>query len=123
MNNEIGGDPTTWALSTWILAIVMAISGGMINLLNMIKTGEHQRVSFMAFIGEFFSAGFVGVGVFMALLSFNYPMGLAAFSACVCGHFSTRLLFKIESLVEYKLDKWAGVHRDENNVIHETPEE
>jgi hypothetical protein len=90
-----GGDPTTCDLSTWILAISMAVSGGAINVFGSIKSGERQRPSLMAWIGEFFSAGFVGVGVFMLLLSYNQPMGMAAFCACVFGHFSTRLLFKV----------------------------
>lgn len=108
MNPETPGDPTSWDVWTWVLAIVMAVAGGLINVFDLIKTGERKRISILSLIGEVFSAGFVGIGVMMLLLSYGYPLGMAAFSACVMGHFSTRLLFKIESLIEYKLDKMAG---------------
>ncbi len=106
------GDPTTWALSTWILAICMAAGGGLINIIQTIKTGERIKVSFTSFLGEFFTAGFIGVGIFMAMLSYDFSQGLAAFSACVTGHYSTRLLFKLELLIDYKIDQIIGKNHE-----------
>lgn len=100
-------DPTTWALGTWILALSFAIGGGLINWYARIKRGHARAFNFVELIGEIFTSGFVGLGVFMLLDSLDQPAGLCAAAAGVSGHMATRLLFAVERAVERQLDSFT----------------
>ncbi len=96
-------DPTTWSQSTWILAISMAASGGIINWLGRIREGHTRAFNIMELFGNIFTSGFVGVGVFMAAESLDQPIGLCAAAAGIGGHMAARLLFAVEKLLEKKI--------------------
>jgi hypothetical protein len=96
-------DPTTWPLITWIIALSMALSGGLINWLGESKNIKTGKFSIFELFGELFTSGFVGVGLFMFVDSFHQPMGLSAASAGIGGHMATRFLFLIERRIEAKL--------------------
>jgi hypothetical protein len=97
-------DPTTWAAATWILALSFAVGGGVINWYARIKRGHARAFNFIELIGEIFTSGLVGLGVFMLLDSLDQPAGLCAPAAGVGGHMATRLLFAIERAIERQLD-------------------
>ena len=101
-------DPGNWALSTWILALSMAMGGGVINWYAKLRSGHVRAFNFIELIGEIFTSGFVGLGMFMLLDSWDQPAGLCAAAAGVSGHMATRLLFAVERAVERQLDALSG---------------
>lgn len=100
-------DPTTWALGTWVLAISMAIGGGLINWYARIKRGHARAFNFVELVGEIFTSGLVGLGIFMLLSSWDQPAGACAAAAGVSGHMATRLLFAVERAIERQLDSFT----------------
>ena len=100
-------DPTNWAAATWILALTMAMGGGAINWYARVKRGHVRAFNVIELIGEIFTSGLVGLGVFMALDAWNQPLGLCAAAAGVSGHMATRLLFAIERAIERQIDAYG----------------
>jgi hypothetical protein len=100
-------DPTTWTAATWVLALSMAIGGGMINWYAKVRRGHARIFNIVELIGEIFTSGFVGLGVFMSLAAVEQPLGLCAAAAGVGGHMATRLLFAIERAIERRLNEYG----------------
>lgn len=98
-------DPTAWAHTTWLLAIGMAVGGGIINWYSKVKRGHTRLFNFAELIGEILTSGIVGVGTFMALAALDQPMGICAAAAGIGGHMGTRLLFILESKFEESAGK------------------
>lgn len=98
-------DPTAWNLATWVLALAMAMGGGFVNWYAKVKHSHTRAFNLMELVGEIFTSGFVGTGVFMTLDGFGQPMSLCAAGAGVGGHMAARLLFMIEHIVEQKLKR------------------
>lgn len=103
-------DPTTWGLLTWILALAMSVSGGVISWWAKIKAGHAKLFNFAEMIGEIFTSGFVGLVVFMALVALEQPTGLAAAASGISGHMATRLLFAFERAVERKINSIGEIN-------------
>lgn len=99
----IDKDPTAWELSTWLLAIAMPVAGGIVSWYSKVKQRKTRAFNIVELIGETFTSGFVGLGVFMTAQSFEYPVGICAALSGVSGHMATRLLFLFESIIESKL--------------------
>lgn len=97
-------DPTTWGLATWLLALGMAFGGGAVNWYAKVRRGHTRAFNIIELIGEIFTSGFVGLGVFMLLAAMEQPAGICAAAAGVGGHMATRLLFAIERAVEARLE-------------------
>lgn len=97
-------DPANWAAATWILALSMAVGGGVINWYARIKRSHVLAFNFIELIGEIFTSGLVGLSIFMLLSSWDQPAGSCAAAAGVAGHMATRLLFAIERAIERQLD-------------------
>lgn len=106
-------DPTTWALSTWTLAVVMALGGGVVNWYAKIRSRHARQFNLLELVGEMFVSGFVGIGVFMALDGLGQPPSLCAAGAGIGGHMAARLLFVLERMIE------AHAERIANMAIHE----
>lgn len=98
-------DPTTWSYSVWLLAACSAFAGGAINWWAKVKAGHARVFNVIELIGEIFTSGFVGMGVFMLLAGMDQPLGVCAAAAGIGGHMGTRLLFALERAVEAKLSK------------------
>lgn len=98
-------DPTNWPYSTWLLAVGMASSGGLINWISRLRKGHTRAFNILELLGEIFTSGFVGLGVFMAAEATDQPLGLCAAAAVVGGHMATRLLFAVEKLLERKINR------------------
>lgn len=105
-------DPTAWSIATWILACSMAFGSGAINWWARVKQGKAKVFGFFELVGEMFTSGMVGLGVFMTLAAFDQPAGLCAAAAGISGHMATRLLFAIERAVERRINDFAGVKND-----------
>lgn len=97
-------DPTTWTAATWLLALGMAFGGGIVNFYARVKRGHTRAFNIIELIGEIFTSGFVGLGMFMALDAWGQPIGLCAAAAGVGGHMATRLLFAVERAIEHRID-------------------
>lgn len=102
-------DPTTWTAATWLLALGMAFGGGAVNWYAKVKRGHTRAFNIIELIGEIFTSGFVGLGVFMLLAAMEQPMGICAAAAGVGGHMATRLLFAIETARQAIRDKYAAI--------------
>ena len=74
-------DPTTWTAATWLLALGMAFGGGAVNWYAKVKRGHTRAFNIIEFIGEIFTSGFVGLGVFMLLAALDQPVGICAESS------------------------------------------
>lgn len=98
-------DPTSWAIATWLLAIGMAAGGGIVNWYANVRRGRTRVFNVVELIGEIFTSGFVGLGVFMFLAALDQPIGVCAAASGIGGHMATRLLFAVERAVEARLDR------------------
>jgi hypothetical protein len=98
-------DPTNWTYTTWLLALGMATSGGLINWFSRMKQSKTRKFSIIELVGEIFTSGFVGIGAFMLLDSLGQSPGICAATAGVSGHMATRLLFAVEKTIENHIDK------------------
>jgi hypothetical protein len=101
-------DPTSWHLATWLLALAMAMGGGMVNWYAKVRHAHTRSFNLLELIGEMVTSGFVGIGVFMALDGFGQPASLCAAGAGIGGHMAARLLFIVERVIEQRLKKVAG---------------
>lgn len=100
-------DPTTWTMATWLLALGMAFGGGAVNWYARVKRGHTRAFNMIELMGEIFTSGFVGSGVFMLLEGMGQNLGICAAGAGVGGHMATRLLFAIERAIETRIDSIA----------------
>ena len=99
MNNN----PLEWTYTTWLLGLCMAIGGGLVNWFSRKKCDNHVFCLF-ELIGELFTAGLVGIGVFMISQSINQEIGISAAAAGIGGHMATRLLLLVERMITGKLE-------------------
>lgn len=93
-------DPTVWPWTVWLLGLGMSLAGGFINWYSRVRAGNIASFNLIELIGELFTSGAVGIGVFMALESWDQPLGICAALAGVGGHMSTRLLFAVGRVIE-----------------------
>lgn len=96
-------DPTNWTAATWLLAVGMAFAGGIVNWYAKIKRGHTRAFNIVELVGEIFTSGFVGIGMFMLLSGLDQPLGICAAGAGIGGHMATRLLFAAEKVLESRL--------------------
>jgi hypothetical protein len=96
-------NPIDWNYSIWLLAISMAVGGGFINWIAYVKSTENHVFSIFELMGELFTSGIIGVGVFMVAQTLGQDIGVSAALAGIGGHMATRLLFLVERLITGKL--------------------
>jgi len=101
-------DPSAWTVATWLLALGMGFSGGVVHWWARMKSRKPRVFSLMELVGEVFTSGFVGVCVFMALNEWDQPAGLCAAASGISGHMGARLLFVLERAAESKLKPYLG---------------
>lgn len=94
-----------------MLALAMPFSGGLVNWYARVKAGHTRAFNFIELIGEIFTSGFVGLAVFMVLVSWEQPVGLCAAAAGISGHMATRLLFAIERAIERRIEVLSAVSK------------
>lgn len=101
-------DPSAWTIATWLLALGMGFSGGVVHWWARMKSRRPRVFSLMELVGEVFTSGFVGVCVFMALNEWDQPAGLCAAASGISGHMGARLLLVLERAAESKLKPYLG---------------
>jgi hypothetical protein len=99
-------DPTTWAMSTWFLALGMAMAGGIVNWYGRVKAGHTRAFNVIELVGEMFTSGLVGVATYMLLEAVGQPVGVCAAAAGIGGHMGTRLLFVAERSLEARIKRY-----------------
>lgn len=108
-------DPLNWTIGTWFIAILMASGGGVINWFAHAKKRDPIRFSIIELLGEIFTSGFVGIGVFMLAANYGQPTAMCAAAAGISGHMATRLLFLVENWIEKQVAVRTVVHRRRRN--------
>jgi len=103
-------DPTSWKAATWGLGLGMALAGGFVNWCGRVRVGTTRVFNLVELVGELFTSGFVGLMMFMLLIGYDVPIGVAAAASGVSGHMATRLLFLIERVIEARLMKHEREH-------------
>lgn len=99
-------DPSTWAMSTWLFALMWPVIGGLVNWYSKIKQGKTRAFNIIELIGEVATSGFVGIIVYMVFASYGWPEGVCAATAGVGGHMGTKLLYIFERIVEDRMKKY-----------------
>lgn len=99
------GNPQSWPYWVWLLAIIMAVSGGAINCID--GSCKKGNLDFVRMLGELFISGFVGITAFMLLEAYNFPIGVCAAIGGISGHMGTRFLFLVENMLERRLIRIA----------------
>jgi hypothetical protein len=96
-------DPFDWPLRLWVLVISVAVFGGAVRWIGRYKQEHRRPFKFFEWVGELFFCGFVGLMVFFAMVSFDYPLLISVVGAAIGGHFSTRIVFLLDTVLEKKL--------------------
>lgn len=96
--------PLNWTIGIWLMAVGMSVMGGFVNFYNKINYGKTRVFNLIELIGEMATSGFVGLGAFMLMNSYDQHIGVSAVVAGICGHMGTRLLFVVERVLENKLE-------------------
>jgi len=99
-------DPSTWAMSTWLFALMWPVIGGLVNWYSKVKRGKTRVFNVIELIGEVATSGFVGITVYMVFASYGWPEGVCAAAAGVGGHMGARLLYIFERIIEDRMKKY-----------------
>lgn len=70
------------------------------------KSRSPRVFSLMELVGELFTSGFTGLGVFMILGAWEQPAGVCAAASGISGHMGARLLFVLERAAEAKINAY-----------------
>ena len=93
-------DPAVWSTGTWLLVIGLSLLGGLTSWYQRVKDGHTRAFNSIELIGEMATSAMMGF-VWFAVVDFyldNHT--IAAATAGMSAHFSTRLLFQAEGLLE-----------------------
>jgi hypothetical protein len=105
-------DPSTWAMTTWLFALIWPVIGGLVNWYSRVRQGHTRAFNLIELVGEIATAGFVGILVFMGVSAYGAPEGIAAAASGIGGHMGTRLLYLAERIIEERVT----AYRKPNNV-------
>lgn len=100
---SLSENPVDWGYKIWFLIVGLASLGGVSNWIKKRKTGA--KISIMELIGEVATSASTGIGVFMLMLSFDYPIYACAGGCAVSGHFATRILFALQNIIDALEDR------------------
>ena len=96
--SNLSENPTEWGYKIWFLIVGLASLGGVSNWVK--KRNSGQKISIMELIGEVTTSASTGIGVFMLMLSLDYPIYACAGACGVSGHFATRILFALQNIID-----------------------
>jgi len=97
-------NPLSWNSDVWLFAIGMAFIGGVANIVAKLQRPRAKPYCFLEMLAELVVSSAVGTVSFMAIYSFDVPIGAAYAGGCAAGHMGTRLLFLAENYVTRKFD-------------------
>lgn len=98
-------NPIDWPKDVWIFAVLIAVVGSIISVVNKLRKPRTNPYCFVEMMCEMITSSAVGVVAFMAIYSFDVPMGAAYAGGCMAGHMGTRLIFLFENYITRKLEK------------------
>ena len=93
-------DPTVWSIGTWMLVIGVSLLGGLTSWYQRVKSGNTRAFNMVELVGEAATSGLMGFVGFAATSYYLESVSVAAAVAGMSAHFSTRLLFQAEGLLE-----------------------
>lgn len=95
-------DPFAYSFLTYIWVMALSMWGGVVSYVRKVRDGTVHSFSIVYFIGELFTAGFIGVLTFwMCEYSGMHPLLSAVFIG-ISGHMGSRGVFWLEGLLKAK---------------------
>lgn len=98
-------DPTLWSFATWILVAAISLIGGLSSWYRRVKAGHARTFNLIELAGEVSISFLMGFTGFVVADWYFDSHGIAAGIAGMSAHFSTRLLFSAEGLIEVTIKK------------------
>lgn len=93
-------NPETWSAVTWLLLIMMSMLGGVSSWYRRVKDGHTRAFNIIELIGEMSVSAPMGFVGFAVANHYFDSISIGAAAAGMSAHFSTRLLFSAEGLIE-----------------------
>lgn len=93
-------DPTVWSIGTWALVIGVSLLGGLTSWYQRVRAGHTRAFNIVELVGEAATSGLMGFVGFVAASYWFDSYAAAAAAAGMSAHFSTRLLFQAEGLLD-----------------------
>lgn len=106
-------NPENWSWFIWALLTAMSLLGGISNWHRRVKEGHPHAFNAAELAGEIAMSGMMGFVGFAVADNFFDSIALAASAAGICSHFSTRLLFGAEGIINAYTVKYANKIKDE----------
>lgn len=103
-------NPENWPIAAWLLALIMALVGGLIDQYVKYKQGHPHEFRWVESLAKVFISGFVGIGVFMVLENW-WPPGVCAAASGMAGYMGIELLTLMRTGVAVRI-KDHSHHRD-----------
>lgn len=103
-------DPTNWPIAAWLLALIMALLGGLIDQWVKYKQGHPRDFRWMESLAKVCVSGFVGMGAFMALEAW-WPPGVCAAASGMAGYMGIEVLTLMRTGVAVRI-KDLSHHRE-----------
>lgn len=98
-------NPENWNITIWLLIITMSLLGAISSWYRRMKSGHPRAMNAAEFFGEIAMSGLMGfVGFAVADYWFD-SIAIAASSSGISAHFSTRLLFSAEGILNVYAQK------------------
>ena len=97
---EVIKDPASWGIATWLLVFGVSMIGGISGWYKRIKAGHPRSFNMAELVGEIATSALMGFVGFIAALNYLESVGWASAIGGMSAHFSTRLLFQAEGLLD-----------------------
>lgn len=95
--------PFDYSIRQYMMILGFAMLGGAVSWYNKVRAGIIPKWSVNHLVGELCTSAFSGLIGFLIFDSMNFPEGLTAALAGVCGHMGTRAIGAFEKHFERKL--------------------
>lgn len=92
-------NPENWSAAIWTLIVVMSALGGVSSWYRRAKSGHPRAMNAAEMFGEMTMSGMMGFISFSLADYWFDNIAMAASAAGIGAHFSTRLLFSAEGLL------------------------
>jgi CHASE2 domain-containing sensor protein len=93
-------DPSVWTAFTWCMMIGACFLGGVTSWYKRVKEGHTRAFNIIELIGETCTCCLCGYVGFVAALYFFDDLSVSIAACCISAHFSTRLLFSAEGVID-----------------------
>ncbi len=104
-----GDAVTSISLLTYAWVFAISLLGGLVSFIQKVKAGQARAFNFMELLGELATSAFAGVLTFWLCKAGGLSELMTAAFVGICGHMGSRMIFKLEKLVERWVDSKAGL--------------